>query len=82
MEGKSQTLMTGHEGAIMNLWHRFRIAVRDWWIGKFVERGEPFNAIGPRAEQMPLWKYFRAHHRWIIGTVGLGLLGLYVSARF
>ena len=53
MEGKSQTLMTGHEGAIMNLWHRFRIAVRDWWIGKFVEGGEPFNAIGPHAEQMP-----------------------------
>jgi len=21
--------------------------------GKFVERGEPFNAIGPHAEQMP-----------------------------
>ena len=74
------------------LWCKFRTAVRDWWGGKLVDLNKPGDRlvfIGPYYERHwtaraldAAWKYFLTHHQWIIGTVLLGLLGLYVAAKF
>jgi hypothetical protein len=69
-----------------------RHAVKRWWRGEPVDYNEPgsplvFLTLHHRRRWTArliasAWTYFVAHHQWIIGTVVIGILGLYVAAKF
>ncbi len=66
-------------------------AVRRWWIGDYVPpENDPSSPLvfvmstqrrhwTARATEAT-WRYFVSHHRWIIGTLLIGLVGLYIAA--
>jgi hypothetical protein len=67
--------------------------MRRWWVGEFVmHENDPASGLyfvnGWQRRHWTArtvdacWRYFRDNHQWIIGTVLLGLVAIYVGAKF